>query len=103
MEVLDLGEEEDITLSPTEELKCRARNLNPGDEFFDRKARALVKAKEGKFKVFDAYGLPCYPLNPEHRKVRNGLHYNPHIVLNSPSSLGPKREVAWLTTTNFWH
>eukprot|EP00971_Amphidinium_carterae_P124062 2457514-Amphidinium_carterae.1 len=116
----------DIELSPTEELRVMEDeeelqfwrqiwslreepmefNLEtgrPGDEFFDRKNKALRALKKGKYRLFDAYVLPCYPLNVEHRRVRNGLCYNPQAILNSSSLVGkltlcPKREVAWLTT-----
>eukprot|EP00971_Amphidinium_carterae_P119645 2370369-Amphidinium_carterae.1 len=53
--------------------------------------------------MFEAYVIPCYPLNAEHRSWRKGRHYDPPEVLKSPNLVGnlalcSKRELAWATS-----
>eukprot|EP00971_Amphidinium_carterae_P103157 2041962-Amphidinium_carterae.1 len=53
--------------------------------------------------MFEAYVIPCYPRNAEHRSWRKGRHYDPPEVLRSPNLVGnlalcSKRELAWATS-----
>eukprot|EP00971_Amphidinium_carterae_P265325 5263482-Amphidinium_carterae.1 len=53
--------------------------------------------------MFEAYVIPRYPLNAEHRSWRKGRHYDPPEVLRSPNLVGnlalcSKRELAWTTS-----
>eukprot|EP00971_Amphidinium_carterae_P186623 3704449-Amphidinium_carterae.1 len=74
-----------------------------GTSFYDLKSKAWAALKRDQYRMFEAYIIPCYPLNAEHRSWRKGRHYNPHEVLKSPNLVGfmalcPKRELAWATS-----
>eukprot|EP00971_Amphidinium_carterae_P222710 4419955-Amphidinium_carterae.1 len=73
-----------------------------GDSFFDRKMRALMTAKEDKYRIFDSYLIQRFPLNDQQRNVRGSGHYDPGTQWWSESLIGtlalsPQRELAWAT------
>eukprot|EP00971_Amphidinium_carterae_P214329 4253611-Amphidinium_carterae.5 len=124
VDVLDQGEDEELVLSPTKELKVMREedeirfwrqmwrecdlglllNIEPsttGDLFFDRKMKAIVIAKEGEYRMFDSYLIQRFPLNDQQRGVRGSGHYDPCTQLWSENLIGtlalsPQRELAWV-------
>eukprot|EP00971_Amphidinium_carterae_P278741 5533537-Amphidinium_carterae.1 len=123
VDVLDQGEDEELVLSTTKELKVMKEedeikywkqmwkecehglslNLDPSttrDSFFDRKMKAIVAAKEEKHRMFDSYLIQRFPLNESQRNVRGSGHYDPNIQWYSENLVGtlamsPQRELAW--------
>eukprot|EP00971_Amphidinium_carterae_P273195 5422089-Amphidinium_carterae.1 len=97
VDVLDQGEDEDLVLAPTEELKVmkeedeikfwrqmwrdqdhglgfKVDQSYAGDSFFDRKMRAIMLAKEGE-------GKPVY--DPRRSIYNQSLHDHLHAVLDN--------------------
>eukprot|EP00971_Amphidinium_carterae_P274289 5443276-Amphidinium_carterae.6 len=97
MDVLGLGEDEELVLSPTKELKVMGEDneqqywkkmwrecenglsysLESGtstDEgFSDRKMKAILQAKECEYRMFDSHLIQCFPLNTEQRTAQREL------------------------------
>eukprot|EP00971_Amphidinium_carterae_P211883 4204685-Amphidinium_carterae.2 len=125
VDVLDPGEDEELVLSTTKELKVMKEEdeikywkqmwkecefglslsleaSTTGDSFFDRKMRAIMAAKEDKYRMFDSYLIQRFPLNDQQRHVRGSGHYDPGIQWWSENLIGtlalsPQRELAWAT------
>eukprot|EP00971_Amphidinium_carterae_P314666 6254944-Amphidinium_carterae.1 len=125
VDVLDQGEDEELVLSTTKELKvmkeedeikywkqmwkeCEnglAVNLEAPttrDSFFDRKMKAIMAARGDKYRLFDAHLIQRFPLNDAQRNVRGSTHYDPPVQWCSKNLVGtlalsPQRELAWAT------
>eukprot|EP00971_Amphidinium_carterae_P268628 5329150-Amphidinium_carterae.4 len=74
----------------------------PRDSFFDRKMRAILAAKEDKYRMFDSYLIQRFPLNEPQKSVRGSRHYDPTVQWNCKNLIGtlalsPQRELAWTT------
>eukprot|EP00971_Amphidinium_carterae_P034623 681665-Amphidinium_carterae.1 len=64
--------------------------------------RAIMVAKEDKYRMFDSYLIQRFPLNEQQRNVRGSGHYDPGTQWWSENLIGtlalsPQRELAWTT------